>query len=119
MSSRPADKRQVPRIEPFIVPCQLVQRVRRRAAYLTDLSPRGARVSVDSATPVAGASVTLELRIGRQVARSRLRGLVKWVRELDGGGHEFGLTWSGLKARERSALLGVIEEFRRRAAQIA
>ena len=119
MSSRLTDKREVPRIEPFVVPCQLVEGARRRAAYLTDLSARGARVSLDGATPAVGASVALELRIGRQVARSRLRGLVKWVRARDGGGHEFGLTWSGLKARDRSALLTVIEEFRRRAAQIA
>ena len=119
MSSRLTDKREVPRIEPFVVPCQLVQRVRRRAAYVTDLGARGARVSVDGPTPAVGASVTIELRIGRQAARSRLRGLVKWVRAREGGGHEFGLTWSGLKARERHALLTVIEEFRRRAAQIA
>lgn len=119
MSSRLTEKRQVPRIEPFVVPCRLVQRARRCAAYLTDLSARGARLFVDGATPAVGASVALELRIGRQAARSRLRGLVKWTRPRAAGGHEFGVTWSGLKARDRTALLTVIEEFRRRAAQIA
>ncbi len=119
MNPRGTDKRQTPRIHPFVVPCQLVQRARRRAAYLTDLSSRGARVTLDDEPPDVGASLTLELRIGRQVARTRLRAVVKWVRAGERGAHQFGITFKGLKAQERRALEAVVEEFHRRAAQIA
>lgn len=119
MSSRAKEKRRTPRIHPYVVPCQIVQRTRRRAAYLTDLGLRGARVALAGDPPAPGSSLVLELRIGRQVPRSRLRAVVKWVRAGDGGRHLFGLTFKGVSRGEQRALQAVVEEFQRHAAQIA
>ena len=114
-----ADKRKTPRIEPYVVPCQLTRPGWRRSGYLTDLSPRGARVALSGEPPRVGSSLTLALRLGRQFARSRLRARVRWVRAGERGSHVFGLTFSGLTATERGALQAILDEFQRRAAQIA
>jgi hypothetical protein len=106
-------------MQPYVAPCQLVRRGWRRSGYLTDLGPRGAQVALRGEPPAVGSALTLELRLGRQVTRSRLRAVVRWVRAGDRGSHVFGLTFADLKVAERRALEAVVDEFHRRAAQIA
>lgn len=119
MGSRAEEKRRTPRIHPYVVPCRIVQRARGRGAYLTDLGLRGARVALVGDPPTPGSSVVLEVRIGRQFPRSRLRAVVKWVRLGKEGRHLFGLTFKGVGRGEQQALRAVVEEFQRQAAQIA
>jgi hypothetical protein len=97
----------------------MVKGRRRVAAYLTDLSMRGGRVHCDAEPPRAGATVSIELRLGRALAHVRMAVAVKWVRAAARGGHNFGFTFARLGPIERSALEGALHDFRRRAADIA
>lgn len=119
MRARAKEKRKTPRIQPYVAPCLVVDHTRRIPAYVTDLSPKGARVVCDGEPPLAGAAVVIEVRIGRKVARSRLPALVKWARPGPRGSHLVGLTFEDLAGEEQGDLEAVVEEFRRRAAQIA
>lgn len=111
-----ADKRQTPRIEPFVVSCGILHGTRRLSGYLLDLSPRGARVSCGEEPPAIGERVVLEVRFGRSVTRSRLPAEVKWSRARNRSGtYLFGLTFSGISSEEQRTLDSVVEEFRRRA----
>lgn len=114
------EKRTTPRIQPYIVPCLLIDAAGERhlPGYLTDLSIRGARVACEDLAPEPGEAVTLEFRIGRQVDSSRVKAAVKWVRRASRGTRSVGLRFSGVAAAERQALQTLVEEFRQRVAEI-
>jgi hypothetical protein len=86
--------------------------------YLTDFSEAGARVQSDAPPPAAESEVTLELRIGRVPARSRLTARVQWVKP-DGKTASFGLSFAAVPAEQQNALRAVVAEFRRLADEIA
>jgi hypothetical protein len=114
-----AEKRKTPRIAPFVVPCRVVDRGHRLSGYLTDLSAQGARVSCGATAPEEGSSVVLEVRLGSGTRHSRLDAEVKWVRSEGGGtGHVFGLTFAKVSPEQQRMLESVVEEFRRRAAEL-
>jgi hypothetical protein len=112
------EKRTTPRIQPYIVPCLLIEGERRLLGYLTDLSSRGGRAACEGAAPEPGALVVLEFRIGRQVEPSRLKAAVQWVRRSTRGMRAVGLRFEKIPAAERKALEALVEEFRRRVAEI-
>ena len=118
----PEDKRQTPRIQPFVAPCRVLQEPGPRPlpGYLTDLSPRGAQVSTQGLPPPPEALVVLEVRFGSDPAATQLPARVKWVRGAEHGDwHAFGLTFDAISAAEQRMLESVVEEFRRRAAQLS
>lgn len=114
------EKRTTPRIQPYIVPCLLIDAAAERhlPGYLTDLSTRGARVACEGLAPEPGAAVTLEFRIGRHVDSSRFKAAVKWVRRASRGTRSVGLRFERVAAAERQALQALVEEFRQRVAEI-
>jgi len=113
------EKRKAPRVQPFVVPCRVIDGPRRFSAYLTDLSLEGAQVSAGVAAPTPGTTVVLEVRLGRQVAPPRLSAEVVWTRGAGGLRHAFGVTFKGLRPDARRVLEAALEEFRRRAAMLA
>jgi hypothetical protein len=116
------EKRRTQRIEPFVAPCRVVVEGSRRVpGYLADLSPKGARVACDIEPPKPGVAVVLEVRFGRQVRYSRIPAEVKWANPAPDKGttHWFGLTFTGISADEQAALDSVVDEFQRRASQLA
>jgi|SRR5919197_4437091 hypothetical protein len=116
------DKRQTPRIQPFVAGCRVLYGAgpRALAGYLTDLSPRGAQVSSEGLPPPPEAEVVLEVRLGRAPALTRLPARVKWIRPAERGDwHAFGLSFEGISAAEQRTLETVVDEFRRRAAQLS
>jgi len=117
----PVEKRRTPRIRPYVAPCRIVDGERRVRAYMADLSPAGVQVSCDMTPPSVGSFVVVEVRFGSQVRYSRLPAEVKWVRprSAPGSPHVLGLTFAGVTAEEQGVLESVLEEFRRRAAQLA
>jgi c-di-GMP-binding flagellar brake protein YcgR len=114
------EKRTTPRIQPYIVPCLLIDAAEERPlpGYLTDLSTRGARVACEGQAPEPGDALTLEFRIGRQVDSSRFKAVVKWVRRAAPGTRSVGLRFERVAAAEREALQALVEEFRQRVAEI-
>lgn len=114
------EKRKTPRVRPFIVPCRVTATGRQIDGYVTDISARGARVSTDAEVPDAGVSVRIEVRIGRRDSVGSIDGKVKWVRPSEGRGqwHSFGITFVGLSPELAAAIEAVVEDFRRRAAQL-
>ena len=120
MPSVVREKRTTPRIQPYIVPCLLIEDggERRLAGYLTDLSSRGGRVACDGLAPVTGAAIALEFRIGRTVEPSRIKAAVKWVRPAARGRRTVGLRFERIAPAERKALEALVEEFRQRVAEI-
>lgn len=121
MAARVPDQRRTPRIQPFVAPCRLVAGERRTPGYLSDLSPRGARVSCDEEPPPVGTNVVLEVRFGREVAYSRLPAEVEWVQlGLDpSAAPDIGLSFKDTTPEDQDVLDAVVEEFRRRAEQLA
>jgi hypothetical protein len=118
----PEDKRRTPRIQPFVAPCRVLEEPGPRplSGYLTDLSPRGAQVSTQGLPPAPEASVVLEVRLGADPAPTRLSARVKWVRAAEHGDwHAFGLTFEAVDAAGQRVLEAVVEDFRRRAAQLS
>ncbi len=113
------DKRRTPRIQPFVVPCRILLGMHRLSAYITDLSLGGGRVHAEGDVPNPGTLVTLEVRIGKRVAHSRIPAVVKWSQVATKTGQDFGLTFEGLSPGDQKALQAVVDEFHRRAAQIA
>jgi PilZ domain len=113
------EKRQTPRIRPYVAPCRIVDGQRRINGYLTDLSARGARVACDVELPGAGSSVVLEARLGGRSSRISVAAEVKWAQASSGGGSEIGLTFQKLFAEDQRALEAAIEEFQRLLAQLA
>jgi hypothetical protein len=113
------EKRQVPRIQPYVAPCRILVPPQRLQGYATDLSARGAQIVMSVEPPPLGALVTLEIRLGRQVPSSRFEAEVKWRKDRSGGGFAIGLTFQELSDSQREALDGVLAEMRRRAAELA
>jgi PilZ domain len=111
------EKRETPRIQPFVASCHVVDGTRRYAAYLTDLSLAGARISCDATPPQPEAWVVLDVRLGRPPSRVRLQAQVRWV-GLGRGTHHFGVTFH-LDHEGQRTLAAVLEEFHRRAAELA
>jgi hypothetical protein len=116
-----SEKRRTPRIQPYVAPCRVLDRSRRVAGYVMDLSPRGARVTVESDPPAPGSTVIVEVRFARTSPHSLLPGQVRWVRGPEGpkGTFTFGMTFEGLTAEQHQVLNGVVEEFRRRAEELS
>src|SRR5687767_9454928 len=107
------DKRQTPRIQPFVAPCLILEEPGPRplAGYLTDLSPRGAQVSAQGLPPTPEAAVVLEVRLGSEPVATRLPARVKWVRPAEHGDwHTFGLTFEGISIAEQGLLDAVVDE---------
>jgi hypothetical protein len=112
------EQRKTVRIQPFVAPCRVIAGARGVTGYLTDLSEAGARVTSTEAPPRDQEAVTLELRIGRVAARSRLAAKVEWVKAQETG-HAFGLSFAGMPQEQQKALKSVVTEFRRLASEIA
>jgi hypothetical protein len=112
-----SEKRETPRIQPFVASCHVVDGTRRYGAYLTDLSLTGARVSCDAPPPQPEAWITLEVRLGRPPSRVRLQAQVRWV-GLGRSAHHFGVTFH-LDQEGQRTLAAVVDEFQRRAAELA
>jgi hypothetical protein len=115
------DKRRTPRIQPFVAPCRVLEEPGPRglAGYLTDLSPRGAQVATQGLPPVPEAAVVLEVRLGPDASATRVPARVKWVRAAEHGDwHAFGLVFEAVDPGEQQVLDSVVEDFRRRAAQL-
>jgi hypothetical protein len=112
------EKRSVPRVQPFIAPCLVIEGERRVVGYLTDLSPRGAQVACDEAPPAPGSVVTLEVRFTPPTPRCRVPAHVRWSKP-GASGHVCGLTFKGLGDEDRAILEEVVERVRRLAAQLS
>ena len=117
MSEKP-DQRKAERVQPFVVRCLIVDGARRLPGYLTDLSAAGARVTVEGDPPAAGASVVVEVRLGRgaDVTAQRLPATVQWARD-ESPPSSVGVTFH-IGEEERRAIEAVLAEVRRRASQI-
>lgn len=111
------EKRETPRIQPFVASCHVVDGARRFGAYLTDLSLTGARVSCDALPPRPEAWITLEVRLGRPPSRVRLQAQVRWI-GLGRSAHHFGVTFH-LDQEGQRTLAAVVDEIHRRAAELA
>ena len=118
-SSEHNEKRQTPRLQPFVTACQVEDGARRLRGWLTDLSLKGARVAIEQALPPVGGSVTIEVRFGRRPP-ARLQCRVKWVQPAPDPSEtgNFGVTFEGLDAERQSLLKAVIDEFQQRAAAL-
>ena len=113
------DKRATARVQPFVVRCLIVDGARRLAAYLTDLSATGAQVTVEGEPPAAGASVVVEVRLGREAAARRLPATVQWARDEDPPPPpSFGVVFR-IGEDDRRAIEAVLADVRRRASQIS
>jgi hypothetical protein len=114
------EKRQTPRIAPFVAPCRIRLDERQLAGFITDLSARGARVTCEDECPPVGKDVTLEVKLGRKVLHAyRLPGRVAWSAPAEKGGHSFGLTFAGLAQDEQRAVESVVDEFHRLVSQLS
>jgi Tfp pilus assembly protein PilZ len=120
MTAPRKEKRRTPRIQPFVAPCHVASGPRRMAAYLTDLSVDGARVTCDADPPAVEDWVTVEVRLPTQADRSSLPGRVKWVQPAENRkGHTFGITFEGMSAEDGATVATVMAEFRRLAAKLS
>jgi PilZ domain-containing protein len=111
------DKRASARVQPFVVRCLIVDGVRRLAGYLTDLSATGAQVTVEGEPPAAGASVVVEVRLGRDPAATarRLAGTVQWARDATPSPPaSFGVVFR-IAEEDRRAIEAVLADVRQRA----
>ena len=101
------EKRRTPRIQPFLARCKVIDGEKSFAAYLTDISTRGARVSSNGSLSPGAQTVVIEVRFGRRTAVSRLPARVQWRKP-------------GRKRGEGEALLEwVVREFQKRASLLA
>jgi hypothetical protein len=115
------EKRRSPRIQPYVAPCKVLDQTRRVSGYVMDLSPTGARITVESAPPAPGTSVVIEVRFSRTTPHSALPGQIRWAKGPEGPNatFTFGMTFEGLTAEQSQVLYSVVEEFRRRADELA
>jgi hypothetical protein len=114
-----SDRRRSPRIKPFVARCTLRVGPRSLPGYLTDLSLEGAQVSAAGTPPAAGSTLAVEVRLAPGAAHSRLPARVLWIRTRESGGFSAGLSFDELGEAEQHALQAVVEEFQRRAAELA
>ena len=115
-----SERRRSPRIKPFVARCTLRAGGRRQAGYMTDLSLEGAQVSAAGTPPAVGSTlVLLEVRLTPGAAQSRLPARVLWVRPRERGGFSAGLSFAELGPAEQQALQAVVEEYQRRASELA
>ena len=114
-----SERRRAPRIKPFVARCRLRIGSRSHAGYVTDLSTGGAQVSWSGDAPAVGSQVVLEVRLDPRFGPSRLPSRVLWTRAADGGGLTVGLSFAELAEAERRTLEEVVEEYRRKAAELA
>ena len=112
------EKRRNPRIQPFVAACRYVVDEQRTPGFLTDLSRAGARIHTDVEGPEKGREINVEVRMGRLATHVRLPATVRWSQPSERGGYVFGVSFDGIGPEEQKILDGVIEEFRRRAAQL-
>jgi hypothetical protein len=111
------EKRASARVQPFVVRCLIVDGARRLPAYLTDLSATGAQVTVEGEPPAAGASVVVEVRLGRDAAATarRLPATVQWARDAKPPPPpSFGVVFR-ITDDDRRAIEAVLADVRRRA----
>ncbi|MGE0456249.1 MAG: PilZ domain-containing protein [Vicinamibacteria bacterium] len=113
------EKRQTPRLQPFVTACQVDDGARRLRGWLTDLSLKGARVAIEQELPPVGGAVTIEVRFGRRPP-ARLSCRVKWAQPAPDPSETatFGVTFEGLDPERQALLRTVIEEFQQRAAAL-
>ncbi len=112
------DKRRTGRIEPYLASCRVIVGRRRLHGYVTNLSPRGARVYCDERPPRIGQKVSLEIRFKERTRATRVPAEARWVRiaaDLTGL-HSFGASFKGIGPQARKLVESVLQEFRRRAA---
>jgi hypothetical protein len=112
------EQRRTPRIQPFVAPCRVIAGRAALTGYLTDLSQAGARIHCETSPPSVDSEVTLELRIGRVPARSRLAARVEWAKPGPPSA-SFGLSFAAIPPEQQMALEAVVAEFRRLADEIA
>lgn len=107
------------RIQPFLAACRVAHGSRRFAAHLIELSLEGGRIACKVEPPPAGASVELEVRLGKAPQRTRLPALVRWSRPQPDAqdGFLFGVTFVAADEAERD-VEAALQEFRRRAAAL-
>jgi hypothetical protein len=114
------DKRKTHRIEPYLASCRVIVGRRRLHGYVTNLSPRGARVYCDEKPPKIGQKVVLEIRFKERTAATRVPAEARWVRTASDPSamHSFGVSFKGIPVRAKAAVEAVLQEFRRRAAML-
>lgn len=117
-ASAAKDKRRTHRIEPYLASCRVVVGRRRLVGYVTNLSPRGARVYCDEPPPRVGQRLWLEIRFRERAAATRVPAEARWVRVASDptGFHSFGASFKGIAPAAKRAVEAVLLEFRRRAA---
>jgi len=120
MCAEMREQRSVPRVQPFVTPCRIVDGERRFSGYVIDLSCQGAKVSCAVEPPEAGSRITLEIRLGRRAPFFPFASGVRWTRPPTSSGatHTFGVTFEDVTAEQRARLETVLGEFRRLAAAI-
>jgi hypothetical protein len=115
------EKRKTPRVGPYVTPCKIATDDGRTSGYLLDLSQRGAQISSGAAPPGPGSAVTLEVKLGAAVS-SKIRAVIRWVQppfDGPGGMYHFGVGFEDVDADTRKLLDAILEDFRRRAADLA
>lgn len=112
------EKRGIPRVQPFVVRCLLIDGERRTSGYVTDISPRGAQVACDGDAPADGTALVVEVRFPAGGKLCRLPARLRWSRPADEG-QVCGLTFEDLAGEEREVLEGVIDRIRRHAAELS
>jgi hypothetical protein len=119
MSPTSREKRGTLRLQPFVVRCRLSWTNGKASAYITDLSDRGARLSLQDEPPAAGMRVVIDVRFRSEQRHGRLHGEVKWRRTLEpAGGYCVGVRFANLGVEERALLDRVVAGFRSQAARI-
>ena len=68
--------------------------------------------------PAVGSLVVLEVRLDPRLGPSRLPSRVLWARSTDDGGLTVGLSFAELAEAEQRTLEEVVEEYRRKAAEL-
>lgn len=115
------EKREAPRVTPYLAPCRVVEGERRTPGYMSDLSTKGARVACEGPAPAKGSAVVIEVRFTGRRANARLSGLVKWSRGPEGPENlsAFGFVFKDLAPGEAHEVLEAIAEFKRRVAALS
>jgi hypothetical protein len=115
------EKREAPRVAPYLASCRVIDGERKTPGYMSDLSIKGARVACEGPAPAEGAAVVIEVRLTGRRAHSRLGARVRWSRGPQGDEKlsSFGFVFSDLSEEEAAEVHEAIEEFKRRAAALS